>query len=261
MRVVSSQMVRRWAAVAAGTAVLCALPAAVGAIPVAASALTAAQLRDRIAASARVPFEGYAESYVDLGLPSLPDLGNVVSLLDGTTDQYVWYASPDRVARGPADHGRARTTCTRPRRAATSVDYTRNDLLTQVVGSAAGAAAAGIRPAAAGARPASCGLRAAGRPGSRGCRTAGCGRCRRGRAAAGPAAAGSTISAVDIWADPGNGLPVEAEVFGRGSAAPVLVTRFLSVGPEPPGCRHACAPARAWHRRKHQLHCRTPMAS
>jgi hypothetical protein len=227
MRVVSSQMVRRWTAVAAGTAVLCALPAAVGAIPVAASALTAAQLRDRIAASARVPFEGYADSYVDLGLPSLPDLGNVVSLLDGTTDQYVWYASPDRW-RADQLTTAGENDLYQTAQGSYIWDYTRNDL-TQVVGSQP------VRlPQASDLLPPELARRLVGF-GSRAARFSRLpDRDVAGVDAAGlrlvPADAGSTISAVDIWADPGNGLPVRAEVFGRGSAAPVLVTRFLSVG-------------------------------
>ena len=44
-------------------------------------------------ASASRPYQGYAESSADFGLPTLPDLGNVSTLLDGTTDQYVWYRS------------------------------------------------------------------------------------------------------------------------------------------------------------------------
>jgi len=55
--------------VAAGTALLCALPAVIAVLPVSASPISAAALRARILASARVPYEGYAESTVDLGLP------------------------------------------------------------------------------------------------------------------------------------------------------------------------------------------------
>jgi hypothetical protein len=49
-----------------------------------------------------------------------------------------------------------------------------------------------------------------------------------------PAGSTSTISAVDVWADPRTGLPVEVKVFGRDSAAPVLVSRFLDVSLAPP---------------------------
>jgi hypothetical protein len=44
-----------------------------------------------------------------------------------------------------------------------------------------------------------------------------------------PADSASTVSAVEIWADPASGLPVEVEVFARGAVAPVLVSRFLNV--------------------------------
>jgi hypothetical protein len=39
----------------------------------------------------------------------------------------------------------------------------------------------------------------------------------------------STIAAVDIWAEPGSWLPVQVEVFGRGSAQPAIETQFLQV--------------------------------
>jgi hypothetical protein len=74
--------------------VLCALPGITAALPVPGSALSAQTLRARILASARLPYQGYAESTVDLGLPVLPGLQSVTRLFDGTTDQYVWYRSP-----------------------------------------------------------------------------------------------------------------------------------------------------------------------
>jgi hypothetical protein len=49
-----------------------------------------------------------------------------------------------------------------------------------------------------------------------------------------PVDSASTISAVEIWADPRTGLPVEVEVFGQGEIAPVLVSRFLDVKLTPP---------------------------
>src|SRR5215475_7385733 len=93
MRVVSRQARGRWALVVAGIALLCALPAAVGAWPAAGSVVSAPQLRARILASADTPYQGLAESSAALGLPSLPDVGDIASLPDGTTDQYVWYRS------------------------------------------------------------------------------------------------------------------------------------------------------------------------
>src|SRR5262245_13585226 len=62
MRVITRQSRGRWALVAAGTLLLCGLPALIGAWPVGAAGLSASQLRARILASAAVPYQGYAES-------------------------------------------------------------------------------------------------------------------------------------------------------------------------------------------------------
>ena len=94
MSVVSAQARRRWSVVACGIALLCALPAVIAALPVPSLAISPPTLRARILASANMPYQGYVESSVDLDLPSLPDLGDVSSLLDGVTDQYAWYRSP-----------------------------------------------------------------------------------------------------------------------------------------------------------------------
>jgi hypothetical protein len=69
---------------------MCALPAVIAALPVPAVAISSATLRARILASVSVPYEGYAESTVNLGLPELPDLQDVSTLFDGSTDQYAW---------------------------------------------------------------------------------------------------------------------------------------------------------------------------
>jgi hypothetical protein len=42
------------------------------------------------------------------------------------------------------------------------------------------------------------------------------------------------VGAIDIWADPVSGLPVEAEIFARGAGQPVLVTKFLQVSQHRP---------------------------
>jgi len=44
----------------------------------------------------------------------------------------------------------------------------------------------------------------------------------------------TTIDAVDIWADPASGLPVEVDIIGPGSSQPVLVTRFLELSQSRP---------------------------
>ncbi len=217
---------RRWAVVVAGTAAICALPAAVAAWPVPASALSAAQLRTRIELSARVPYQGYAESDVDLNLPSLPDLGNVVSLLDGTTDQYAWYRSPGQwradvlTAAGEDDTYQTKV-------GTFTWNYTSN-LLTQILGSQPVRLprAADLLPPALARRLLSLAGRAASFSRLPSQRVA-------GLDAAGlrivPTSKLTTVGAVDIWADPATGLPLQVEVFGRGAAAPLLVARFLDV--------------------------------
>jgi len=71
---VKTQIVRRWAVVAVGLAVLCGLPVIASALPVSVPALTASQLRGRILASADESFAGYAESNATFGLPPLSGL-------------------------------------------------------------------------------------------------------------------------------------------------------------------------------------------
>jgi hypothetical protein len=44
-----------------------------------------------------------------------------------------------------------------------------------------------------------------------------------------PTSPQTTIGAIEVWADPATGLPVQVEIFGRGASAPVLVTRFLGL--------------------------------
>jgi hypothetical protein len=212
--------------VAGGTALLCALPAVIAALPVPASSISAPALRARILASARVPYQGYAESTVNLGLPELPDLHNVSLLLDGTTDQYVWYNSPsywradDVTGTGESDtYGDG------------GVTYLWNygtNLLTQVTG------AEPVRlPRAPDLLPPALARRlldTAGRA-DRISRLP----VRRvaGVDAAGlrlvPTGTGTTIGAVDIWADPASGLPVAVQITGRGTSQPVLISTFLEL--------------------------------
>jgi hypothetical protein len=224
--VVTRQAWLRWAAVACGTAALCALPVFVGALPVPESPISAGALRARILASAHVSYQGYAESVVSLGLPDLPDLSGVSTLLDGTTDQYTWYRSPG--------HWRAEVSTpageddTYQVGAVTYLwDYGRN-LLTKIVGPqpARLPRAADLLPPALGRR-----LLAL---------ATGSGRISRlpSRRIAGIDAAGlqvratdprTSIAAADIWADPATGLPAAVQVFARGSGRPVLTSSFLQL--------------------------------
>jgi hypothetical protein len=231
MRPLSRQKVRRWATVAGGVAILCALPAVVAALPVSAPALSATQLRSRIAASAAVPYQGSAESYVNLDLPNLPNLSNVVALLDGNTDQYVWYRSPSQWRADQLTTAGEQDTY-QTRHGMYLWNYTLNQL-TKVVGSQP------VRlPRAADLLPPQLGLRLL----SFASRAAKFSRLPAQRVAgldsAGlriiPADPASTISAVEMWADPISGLPVAVEVFAGGEPGPVLVSRFLALSLKQP---------------------------
>jgi hypothetical protein len=232
MRVVSRQAFRRWTIVAAGTAMLCGLPALIAAWPVPATALSAGQLRARILSSGSVPYQGYAESNVDLGLPSLPDLGDVTSLLDGTTDQYAWYRSADQWRADVLTSAGEADTYQTGEYGTYEWNYS-SDLLSQIVGSQP------VRlPRPADLLPPALGQRLLSYAG-----TATRVSTLPARRVAGVDAAGlrltpggtmSTISAVDVWADPSTGLAVEVEIFGRYSAAPVLISQFLAVSFTPP---------------------------
>jgi hypothetical protein len=227
MRVVTRQACRRWSIVVAGTALLCGLPALIAAWPVPAGAVSSAQLRARILASASVPYQGYVESNVDLGLPSLPDLGNVTSLLDGTTDQYAWYLSANQWRADVLTSAGETDTYQSSEFGTYQWNYS-SDLLTQILGSEP------VRlPRAADLLPPELAQRLLSYVGSVTRVSALPARRIAGVDAAGlrltPAESTSTISAVDVWADARTGLAVEVEIFGRDSAAPVLVSQFLSV--------------------------------
>jgi hypothetical protein len=216
----------RWGVVAAGTAALLAVPGIVAALPVPGSPLTATALRARIMDSAGQPYEGYVESTADLGLPLLPDLADVSALADGVTEQYAWYRGPEQ--------WRADTITTAGENDVYQVGATTYlwnqslNLLTQVVG------VASVRlPRAADLLPPSLArlLLSLASPADRLTRLPS--RRVAGVDAAGlalrPASAATTVGAVDIWADPRSGLPVEVRVYARGAGQPVLVSDFLQV--------------------------------
>ncbi len=226
---------------ATGTALLCAIPTIIAALPVPRSAISAPALQARILASAGVPYEGYAESTVNLGLPELPDLHNVSLLLDGTTDQYVWYRSPaywraDDVS-GPNVTGIAESDTY----ADGGVTYLWNygtNLLTQVTG------AEPVRlPRAPDLLPPALARRLLDTAGHADRISRLPSRRIAGLDAAGlrlvPTGPGTTIGSVEIWADPVSGLPVQVQITGRGTARqpgqPVLLSTFLELRRTQPG--------------------------
>lgn len=226
MSVVSGQARRRWAVVAGGIALLCALPAIDSALPVSVPTVPVATLRARIAASATEPVAGYAESDASFGLPALEGFSDVASLLDGVTRMRVWQAGPDdwRVDE-LSDTGEYDTYQT-PH--AAYIWDSSSELLTEVLGKypVRLPRAEDLTPTALAARV----LREAG-PGA-GLATL------PPRRVAGQAAAGlqvtphdpdSTVARVDIWAEPASGLPLQVEIFGRNRSVPAIETQFLQV--------------------------------
>ncbi len=228
---------RRWAVVAGVLALVLAVPALItswSADP--APALTPAQLRDRVSASADVPWSGYAEASGGLNLPDVAQLSDVTSLLSGTSRLRVWYAAPDTsrvdqlyptgersryvLPTGQAvwDYGAQLLTYVRrdptvrlprpddlppPQLARRLLSGTAPDDVVSPLPARrlAGVDAAGFRVRVADPR--------------------------------------TTVGALDVWADPASGLPVAVEVRtkdaeGRTAAAPVVVSTMLQLDQSPP---------------------------
>lgn len=214
-----------------GVAVLCCVPVLASALPASVPGLTPRQLEDRILASQRMSFSGYAESNATFGLPPLPAFSSVTPLLNGVTRIRVWQASPDRWRvdtlsdAGENDTYQAGDTA--------FVWDSGEQLLTGIYGPQA------IRlPRAADLMPAALAVRIINEAGPGAELSLLPPRRVAGQSAAGleirPASTQSTIARADIWASPGTGLPLLVQVFDRGAAQPALETQFLQAGPWTP---------------------------
>jgi hypothetical protein len=227
MGVVARQRLRRWLLVAAAVSVAVALPPVIGALPAGGSTVTADDLRQRVLGSAGQGYQGYAESTGRLGIPDLPQLSDVTSLLNSTVHLRAWYAGPDRWRVDQIGLAGAERDVYRVYRGVEYVwDYGANNL-TQIVGDPP------LRlPRSADLVPPELARRllalsptdpVSALPSRR----------IAGLDAAGmrlvPADPETTIGSVDIWADPATGLAVQVEVTGRGAASPVLTSRFLDL--------------------------------
>ena len=236
------RVVRRWAVVAAGVALLCGLPVIASALPVSVPQLTASQLRARILASADESWAGYAESNATFGLPPVSGLTGLTSLLNGVTKMRVWQATPARWRVDVLSDAGERDTYQLS--GCRSFIWNSGDqLLTEVRGRQTYRL-----PRAADLVPPTLALRLLSE-GGRQARFSVIPPVRvAGRSAAGlrmtPADPESTVGRVDIWADPSSGLPLMVEVFGRGSGHPALQSLFFQVSPWHPDPR-VLTPARA----------------
>jgi hypothetical protein len=223
--VVRAQAWRRWAVVLAVVVVLCSVPVAVNAWPARAGDVPLATLRQRIAASAGQAYQGYAQSSGLLPLPALPNLEQVTALVSGVTEMRTWYAGRNRWRVDVVDGGSERDTYQTPD-AQYVWDYGDNQL-SRIVGDQP------IRlPRASDVTPPELVRRVlAIAAGDRFEPLAG--KRIAGHAAAGlrivPATPDTTVDHVDVWADPGTGLPLQAELTAKGGVRPVFVTRFLEV--------------------------------
>lgn len=221
----------RWVAVAAFVGVLCAAPTAVGALPAKDSDLSAAQLRDLVRGSAGVGWSGTNESRAGLALPDVSDLGDLPALLGGTTRTRVWWRGPTAYR---VDEQRAAGEQDVIVDGATSTTWNSAD---QTVEELTGALPVRLPQAPDLVAPV-LGRRLAGAPDTVLSRLP-------ARRVAGISAVGlrvvprdpatSTVSAVDLWADPRTGLPLQVELRADGQDRPVLTTLLLDLDLSTPG--------------------------
>jgi hypothetical protein len=267
MTVVRREARRRWLAVLGAVAVLAAIPVAVAARPSGAPAVDAAALAAKIRASAGQPYQGYAESVGTLGLPPLPRLGQVASLLSSNTRMRAWYAGRDRWRVDVIDTGSERGVYYADGGVVTW-DYGANRLthtepvpvgvVLRVSNVQTGATVYGeLDSELYGESPTRLPRGADLMPPELGRRLLNLGTGDRiesipGKRVAGISAPGlrltsadshSTVGHIDVWADPRTGLPLEIAVTARDAERPILVTRFLDVRLEAPAADVLVPPA------------------
>jgi hypothetical protein len=222
----------RWAVALGGTVAIGLLPSALAALPANGSGRTPRQIVAEARASAPISHEGYAETTGSLGLPDLPQLGEVAALLGGTTHARVWWRSPtawrvDRVtATGESDtyawRGKLHTWDFESNRLRTILSESPvrlpriDDLLPP---QAARRVLGGIsRDDQLSALPAK---RIAGRSAD-GVRIV-------------PVATDTTVGRIDLYVDSASGLPLSLLLYPRGSSHAALSSRFLDIRLGRPG--------------------------
>lgn len=222
---------RRWALVVLVGVLLVVTPAVVASFSPASASADPNDLRARIAASADRPWTGYAEARAGLSLPKIAQLADVTTLLSGTTRMRGWYAAPNSSRTDVISAVGERDRYVTPQGQAVW-DYGAelltlvardpvirlprpDDLLPPVL----------ARRLLSGTAPTD---RATALPARR----------VAGLDAAGVrvdvADPGTTVAALEIWADPATGLPVAVDVVPRGASAPVLSTAFAELAQGPP---------------------------
>ena len=218
---------------AGGVAVLVALPAAIGALPVRQSSITAIDLLTRIRQSSGQVYSGYAESSGGLALPVTRQFNQVANLFGQGTQMRVWY-------RGRTDW-RVDTITTAGEsdlhvgRAGTWIWDYESDTATWM----GGAVDPAVRlPTAGDLLPTYLARRLLSEATPDQVRRIPAKRI-AGHTAPGlrltPHERESTIEYVDVWADEGTGLPLRVDVVGSGTT--VLTSRFLDLSTRQPSAR------------------------
>jgi hypothetical protein len=212
---------RRWAAVAAGTALLVAAPVAVRAWPAHDSGVSAAALLTKVEAGARHPYSGYVESLGTLQLPTADRFTDVGQLFGEKTRMRVWWRSSQEwrvdklLTTGEQDlvHNAQGTMRWRYEQADATVSNDPSIRLPRTADLVPPAVAKllldDVDPSEVRRLPA---RRVAGidAPGLR----------------LQPAAPQSSIDHVDLWADPASGVALRVDVVAKGADQPAFTTAF-----------------------------------
>jgi hypothetical protein len=223
----------RWVVVAVVAALLVGVPALLASRPGDARA-DPAQLRDLVAASADRPWTGYAEARAGLGLPRIAALSDVTTLLSGVTRLRGWYAAPNSARTDVLSAVGERDRYTTPRgqavwdygaelltlvardpevRLPRPDDLLPPDLARRLLSGTAASDPATELPSRRVAGVDAAGVRVT------------------------VTDPGTTVGALDVWADPATGLPVAVEVRAKGavdSAEPLISTAFAELEQGPP---------------------------
>jgi outer membrane lipoprotein-sorting protein len=212
----------RWAVVVLAVVALAAAPSVVARLPVDGTDVSAADLLARVQGSSAVPYSGYAQSTGGVVLPVTDQLSSLTNLLGDTTTLRTWFRGPDRwrvdtvLLTGERDLYRDGLQTWswdyEADRAVLSTDPALRlpreaDLLPTELGrrllSEADPSEVSRLPAVRVAGVDAPGLRLV------------------------PRDARTTVSEVDVWVEPGTGLPLRVDVLGDGATRPVVTTSFL----------------------------------
>lgn len=218
--------------VAAGVAALVALPPAVGALPAGGDDVAVPELLGRVQRSGSVGYSGYAEAVGGLRLPLTEDFGALTDLFGDRTRLRVWWRG-DRDWRVDTLEPTGERGLYRDADGLWTWEYERGTALRTSDPAVRLPRTADLEPAALARR-----LLSEARPGEVSRLPA---RRVASRSAAGlrlrPADRGSTVDRVDVWVDRGTGLGLRVEVYGVGSARPVVETSFLDFAAAMPAAR------------------------